>query len=313
MSKIHCIICHSDNVDSSDEHVIPEALGGTYHIYNVCKSCNSKIGTAVDIKLVDHILMKICRENNNLTGKTGKLPSFLCEQIVHPKTDENTKMKFYYDEEQNLKLKFITSEQSNLKDDGTGTFSITVDDSEKNKLDEIINKKRVKLGKKGLHLNISEPKSHSQKGIEVQGSLSVDLEKFKIGLLKIAYESLCDLCPDYEKDADAKEIASILKNVQYDKVIKYANIGCGFENIEIFDTLRVLQIDTKNKHLIYYIFLEQSGLYCFISLFETIFLGIKMSEINYIGKYCVYAITNDYKNKKCNKYRFSPKNGLELL
>ena len=42
--------------------------------------------------------MKICRENYNLSGKTGKLPSFFCDQIVHPKTDENTKMKFYYDE-----------------------------------------------------------------------------------------------------------------------------------------------------------------------------------------------------------------------
>lgn len=36
--KTHCIICHSDNVEASDEHVIPEALGGVYHIYNVCKS-----------------------------------------------------------------------------------------------------------------------------------------------------------------------------------------------------------------------------------------------------------------------------------
>ena len=32
--KGYCIICHRDNQELSDEHVIPEAIGGCYHIYN---------------------------------------------------------------------------------------------------------------------------------------------------------------------------------------------------------------------------------------------------------------------------------------
>ena len=71
--------------------------------------------------------MRICRENNKLSGKTGKLPSFLCDQIVHPKTDDNTKMKFYYDENNELKLKYLTNTENNFSEDGTGSFSITVD------------------------------------------------------------------------------------------------------------------------------------------------------------------------------------------
>ena len=31
--KGYCIICHQDNQELSDEHVIPEAIGGYYHIY----------------------------------------------------------------------------------------------------------------------------------------------------------------------------------------------------------------------------------------------------------------------------------------
>ena len=46
--KGYCIICHQDNQELSDEHVIPEAIGGYYHIYNVCKDCNSKLGDHVD-------------------------------------------------------------------------------------------------------------------------------------------------------------------------------------------------------------------------------------------------------------------------
>ena len=41
--KGHCIICHRDEQELSDEHVIPEAIGGYYHIYCVCKECNSKL------------------------------------------------------------------------------------------------------------------------------------------------------------------------------------------------------------------------------------------------------------------------------
>lgn len=33
MKTGHCIICHRDGVDLSDEHVIPDAIGGYYHIY----------------------------------------------------------------------------------------------------------------------------------------------------------------------------------------------------------------------------------------------------------------------------------------
>ena len=54
-SKIgHCIICHRDNVEMSDEHVTPEAIGGYYHLYKVCKDCNSKLGDQVDAQLLKH-------------------------------------------------------------------------------------------------------------------------------------------------------------------------------------------------------------------------------------------------------------------
>lgn len=311
--KTHCIICHSDNVEASDEHVISEALGGAFHIFNVCKACNSNLGTKVDIKLVDHLLMKICREKYNLSGKTGKLPSFLCDQIVHPKTDDNIKMKFYYNENNEIKLKYLTNTENNFSEDGTGSFTITVDDSEKNKINEIINKKKSKLEKKGLKMNISEPQVHTQKGIEIQGNLTVDLAQFKIGLLKIAYESLCFLCPEYENDKNGKLLSSILLNAKYEQAIEYHVIGTGFGRIEIFDTLKCLQIDVNTKHLIYFIFLEQSGLFCFISLFDTISLGIKMSDYNYIGKYNLFVVTNDYIQKRCEKYKFTSQKGLEKL
>jgi hypothetical protein len=56
-----CIICEQDKDVSqfSVEHVIPEAIGGVLTIDNVCKECNSHLGTEVDIHLINHLLFDI--------------------------------------------------------------------------------------------------------------------------------------------------------------------------------------------------------------------------------------------------------------
>ena len=59
--KGHCILCHRDNQIMSDEHVIPEAIGGYLHIDTICKECNSKLGANIDKLLVDNWLITTAR------------------------------------------------------------------------------------------------------------------------------------------------------------------------------------------------------------------------------------------------------------
>ena len=66
--KGYCIICHRDNQELSDEHVIPEAIGGCYHIYNVCKDCNSRLGDHVDKLFLNHWLIKAARYEKKPQG-----------------------------------------------------------------------------------------------------------------------------------------------------------------------------------------------------------------------------------------------------
>jgi len=47
---MNCIFCNSSD-KFSEEHIIPESIGGTVIINNVCIDCNSKFGAEVDIKL----------------------------------------------------------------------------------------------------------------------------------------------------------------------------------------------------------------------------------------------------------------------
>lgn len=70
-----CIICRKENDNSSDEHVIPEAINGYYHIYDVCKDCNSRLGTDVDSTLLNHSFIEFQRFLLELKGKKGNIPN----------------------------------------------------------------------------------------------------------------------------------------------------------------------------------------------------------------------------------------------
>ena len=124
---------------------------------------------------------------------------------------------------------------------------------------------------------------------------------------------MCDFFPVYEEDDYGLQISEILKNARYEDVNKFVNVGNGFEDIEILNTFKVFQVDFTNKHTLFFVFLEKAGLYCFISLFDKIKVGIKMSDKNYVGYASVLFITNDYVKKCVEKYSFSPNTYLQKL
>ncbi|WP_109429067.1 HNH endonuclease [Acinetobacter baumannii] len=76
-SNFTCIICRNEKVytERSDEHVIPDSLNGYYHIYNVCKSCNSNMGSNVDGVLLNHKITQLYRFSEQIKGKSGNLPN----------------------------------------------------------------------------------------------------------------------------------------------------------------------------------------------------------------------------------------------
>lgn len=311
--KGRCIICHADDVELSDEHVFPDAIGGCYHIYTVCKKCNSFLGEAVDNPLTNHTIIKLYREDYKLAGKTGKIPSFLLDSDITNKDNPEEKMKFYVDENDEVKLKYLPNTKEVIDENGNTKFEIKVDYSDKDKLAKIQEKKMKRYQKKGFSANLSQPEIVSQKGMTIQSELKFDLQKYRIGLLKIAYESLCDFFPAYEDDCYGLQISNILKNAKYEDVNKFVNVGNGFEDIDIFNTFKVFQVDFKNKHTLFFIFSEEAGLYCFISLFDKIKVGIKMSDKNYLGYVFAIFITNDYVTKSVEKYSFTQKTGLQKL
>ncbi len=73
--EFRCVICGTvDPNTRSDEHVFPEAIGGTLVYREVCKHCNDQLGSSVDVALTDHFAIQGFRNKFRLAGKTGRVP-----------------------------------------------------------------------------------------------------------------------------------------------------------------------------------------------------------------------------------------------
>src|SRR5882724_408500 len=94
-----CILCLVDknNSEFSDEHVFPEAIGGTLRIKTVCKQCNDYLGHSVDVHLAEHEFVRSIRLSLGLAGKSKTPPNPL-ERGVSP-TDPTQKFRYVLDAE----------------------------------------------------------------------------------------------------------------------------------------------------------------------------------------------------------------------
>ena len=54
-----CIFCLNkfDDSKKTEEHVFPEAIGGSFSIFNLCKPCNDKLGANADSHLINNLFI----------------------------------------------------------------------------------------------------------------------------------------------------------------------------------------------------------------------------------------------------------------
>lgn len=67
----NCLFCDPQK-KRSEEHIIPDAIGGKIKIYTVCKECNEKLGEQVDYQLYNDDIIKfliVCTGTKNRDNK----------------------------------------------------------------------------------------------------------------------------------------------------------------------------------------------------------------------------------------------------
>lgn len=272
-----CIICREEKQDMSDEHVVPDSLGGHYHIYTVCRTCNSEMGDSVDSPLVNHKLSELYRFGQELAGKSGKVPNPFSGVFVE---NDNPASKARVDiRDGKLDLVYLPLIKIHKKEGNIDSIEIAVDPRDDDKIDEILKKLVKRQGIPESALVRGERRREVRYG-GIGGKWNIDILKFKIGLLKIAYEFAIDNIPQYFNDPDAVKISKILKGADYDGALDYVKFGSGLDP-EVFTPFAgYLDADSKKHYMV--LFPHKSGLLCIVKLHDLFSIGVFLSKEAYI-------------------------------
>lgn len=284
----------------TDEHVIPDSLGGYYHIYNVCKSCNSKLGDTVDSKLVNHHFSEFMRYINGIKGKSSSIPNPF-SGTHYLKNNPTKKVQLRINEEGKPKPYLIPEVNYNKNERGVvESFSISVDASDKNKLQGMLNKITKRLGVPPIEIDVNNLSVTTTENPTVSSRVSIDIKDFRIGLLKIAYEFAVDSLPEYYLDDQAVLISNALHVGSLESLDRNYFIGTGLEH-EIKESLSFLLDFSSKKHYLLLINLKDHGLVCMIYLYDTFSIGIKLSSSSNLLKGNWLLGVNDIEKKKFTK------------
>jgi len=287
-----CIICRKEvqEKDFSDEHVIPDSIGGLYHINNVCKTCNSYLGREVDSKLVNHYFTTFMRFNENIKGKTGKIPNPF-DGTHKLKNDDETKVKMILDND-GMPIPYLVPRVIKKFSEDKIEIQLHLDSLDQHKQDEILKKilKREKVSDNSHKIVTKNEPIINRFKPEIMMEKSIDIKEFKIGLLKIAYEFAVDSIKEYFDDNNAIEISKFLLNSDYNQIDKYF-IGSGLEK-EVLKPLEILFDLNKKRHLLVLMFVKDYGLICFISLYNLFNIVVRLSENNYLENNMIVVSNN---------------------
>lgn len=291
-----CIICRENNKILSDEHVIPDAIGGVYHINNVCKDCNSKLGESVDKTILSHWFTQAFRQTHKISGKKGHIPNPLATEGT---LNDGTKVRLIENATGELEPHIIPSKPEVTKDGDTVNISFSVDQADVKQIDKIREKIFKRQGidpKKHRIASTSTVQTIEQPSVNI--TTDIDIFRYRMGLLKIAYEYACDRLPSYVDDEKAKEYAEILRTCDFER-LKGVRIGeSGYSAGPFINILRdFVDINNKNRHYLL-LFSNGSKLMCHISLCNCFSVVIEMSDKPYLPLMDMQIAINDFE-KHC--------------
>lgn len=296
---MECIICRENKEEMSDEHVIPESLGGYYHIFSVCKKCNSDMGSSVDSPLINNKLTELYRFCQEITGKNGKIPNPFSGDFINANNQSSAR----FDVDSNGKLDPFTHPIIKIREEGNQIvgIEIEVDSKEESKIDQMLQKilKRKNIPDSAII------KGEKIRKIELgpyKAQWSMDTYKFKIGLLKIAYEFAVDSINDYFNDEYAIAISKVLRDADYQAVEHYMR-GSGISHRAFDGFIDYFDFSSRKHYLI--LMNSPLGLSCLIKLHDLFSIGVVLSNKHYPIPQDIFLGVNDIDGKTFAKLGFN--------
>jgi hypothetical protein len=216
---MRCIFCLKSDPPNgfTDEHVFPDAIGGTVVIRSVCKTCNDYLGHSVDVTITDHTLVAMKRMQLGLAGKTGKVPNPLASGVLAEDPDQKVQLRPDPTKPGGSDIYVQPFLKKTMTGPKEGRISVRIDARDVGNLGAMVNRSLVRAGARPL----SEAEIDALK-LEVVRTdrpvinvpMSFDLSRYRQGLMKIAYELASEwLGEEYIDDPTA----ALLRKFIFDK------------------------------------------------------------------------------------------------
>lgn len=294
---MNCIICLDKNPITkdnplTDEHIVPEFIGGTLTAKNVCKICNSRFGHGFEGRLSNSFIFKLSKQVYNISGKSKKTTSALSGLYDHPSLG-----KVRVNDDNNV----ITIPVVDiLEEDGKLDIRLKIDKQDQHKARSILAKKIQRFyAEKGKDYSDEQCFHAAGKVLEnakketfitqptLSGSFTIDTKDNLLLHLKISYELLVyHFGPHYVYDPVATNIRESL----FEQKLKQ---GLSFN----FTQNRVLEhlLDKDNVWVLI------NGNICNVMIFGVISL-LKFTETN-----------SSFNKEEIILYKFDVKTGVHSM
>lgn len=213
-----CIFCgNADNL--TDEHIVPEGIGGALTIKAVCKTCNDRMGSDFEGPTINTSLFEALRYVHGITGKRTKPLNPLRGLGTLP---NGFKVRFT----DALSPHLIPDKKEEQLPDGSVKLSLTLDASDEKDLERILTKmirryyrkQSAAMGTQDYEARIAEAVRQAQAELKIgrfpgpiKMQSSVDLAALRLTYLKIAYETCWHHFGDrYLQDAVAMRLCEAI-------------------------------------------------------------------------------------------------------
>lgn len=210
-----CWFCREDRA-GSEEHIVPQSIGGSLTTWRVCKDCNSTLGRVADAPIGNHLLVAMRRSELSLPGYGGKIPDPLKAMLRNAvlKSDPTRKVLLGYDTDGRLSPRLVARQRETSLDDGIH-LALDIDAREAHRIPEILNRKRKQLGLPPISareaealVTASRASARPLECSEILGSFTLETDPTRPGLIKIAYEVACLWLGDgYLNDPQAQRLS----------------------------------------------------------------------------------------------------------
>ena len=180
----------------TDEHILPESIGGDLIITAVCKDCNSSIGTEIDGKYINSLPVSLPRFAYEIHGKSGEKPNPLSTIGVAP---DGLKVRLDND----LNPYVIPSVEEETTPDGSIYVKMIFDKTDEPRISqEVLKKVRRVLNAENPSMSVAEIEDKAKEILNqasasstasathptLQYKFSMNLAVMRLEYIKIAYE-----------------------------------------------------------------------------------------------------------------------------